>query len=279
MKDKLILMLALVSILALAGSGLAQVKMGLQDYYTATADGKSPEQNLEDNVMPLLRVFGYYSGGGLYHTAKTHGMLGFDVGIRAIAIKVGDDLKTGWTGSVGQSGGPLGDQDYIALPMIQASLGLPLNLEATARFFSYPIGEAADGTKDNFTLAGIGLKYGLVQNMLFPRVMIMGSYHKLMVPEEFDFADVSTFSMDLVVSKGIPMVATFYGGVGFDNTTMKVEFDLPGGTTFGEEYKTGAMFRGVVGVKFDFIPMMYLNVDYNFGKNQGIVAGLGLSFL
>ena len=269
--------IALVMILGVSTIGLAQINMGLQEYYKAEY-GKTAEQNLEDNVTPLLRVFGCYSGGGLFHTAKTHGILGLDVGLRVITIRVGDDLKTDWAGSTGEKGGPLGEYDYIPIPMLHASVGLPMNLEATARVFSYPIGETSEGESSNFTIVGVGLKYGAIQNMLFPRVMIMASYHQLIVPEEFDFANVSTVSLDLVVSKGIPMLATFYGGLGVDNSTMKVEFDIPGGGKYEDEFKTGAMFRGVVGVKLDFIPFIYINADYNFGKNKGINLGLGLSF-
>lgn len=281
MRTKLFfLTITLILVLGVSTIGLAQIKeLGLKDYYLKEYVQGNEEQaakDLEDNVTPLLRVFGFYSGGGLFHTAKTHGVLGLDVGLRVITIKVGDDLKTEWTGNTGKKGGPLGDQDLIGLPMLHASLGLPMNLEATARIFSYPIGETSEGESSNFTLVGIGLKYGLVQNMLFPRVMIMGSYHQLVVPEEFDFANISTFSVDLVISKGIPMLATFYGGVGVDNSKMKVEFDI-NGNKYEDDFTTGAMFRGVVGIKLDFIPFMYLNVDYNFGKNQGVNLGLGLS--
>jgi hypothetical protein len=251
---------------------MAQVKISLKDYYQPTT-GKTAKENLDSNIEPVLGLFGHYAGGGLFHTAETHSILGFDVGARAIVMFIGDNAKTEWKGQSGVEGGPLGDRTSVPLPVIHASVGLGSGLELMGRFFSAPIAETAQGKKSNLTLLGAGLKYGLVQNMLLPRVTLIAAYHKLVVPEEFEFGDVGTVSLDLVISKGIPMLMTFYGGVGVDRTSMSVNLE---GISDTFDYAQ-SKFRGVVGLKLDFIPFIYINADYNFGPYQGLNVGLGLS--
>jgi len=247
--------------------------MRLSAYYVEYA-GKTAEDNLGENVEPLLSLFGYYTGSGLFNTAETHSILGFDVGIKAAIAMVGDNLKTDWEGVGGVKGGPLGEYSTLPLPLIHAGIGLGSNIEIIGRAFSYPIAETAEGESENITLIGAGIKYGVVQNMLLPRVSVIASFHKLLIPDKFEFANVQTISLDLIVSKGIPFVATFYGGVGIDRASMTVDLKKPISESF--DY-TQSMFRGVVGVKFDFIPFVFINADYNFGVNQGVNVGLGLN--
>lgn len=270
---RIVSILAVCSILFSQGLGFAQIKADLSDYYL-TYDGKTPEENLEENVSPLLGLFGHYTGSNLFNTGKTHGMLGFDIGVKAMILFVGDNVKTSWpAGQGGVQGGPLGENTTIALPMLHAGIGLFPNLEVIGRVFSYNMAETAIGDGGNITLLGAGVKYGIMQTLLLPKVSIIAAYHKLVVPEDFDFRDVQTISLDLVISKGIPMLATFYGGVGLDRSSISVDVQqISSSFDFTE-----SMFRGVVGVKVDFIPLVYLSADYNFGAHQGVNLGLGLS--
>lgn len=272
MKFKVIFTNVLIlSVFLLSNFTFSQIKADLEDYYQASG-GKTAKENLDANVEPLLELFGFYTGGGLYNTAKTHGILGVDVGIKAVMMVISDDVKTDWAGAGGVKGGPLGDYKAVPLPVLQAGVGLGSNLELMGRFFSAPIAES-NGKKENITLLGVGLKYGVIQSMVLPRVSIIAGYHKLSVPAEYDFGDVSSLSLDLVVSKGIPLLATLYGGIGIDKSNMTVEIKQ---INKSFDYSS-SQFRGVVGVKFDFIPLVYANVDYNFGAHQGITLGVGLS--
>lgn len=268
---------SIVLLFLFSGIATAQIDAGLADYYAGDT-AELAQQNLDANVEPLRDLFGFYSGGGLYNTAKTHGTLGFDVGIRGIMMFVGDDMKSDWDGGAlgGEKGGPLGDYSVVPLPLLQASVGLGSGLDLIGRFFSYPIAENAAGDAENITLIGAGIKYGLVQNMLMPRISVIAAYHKLIVPADYDFGDIGTASVDLVISKGIPFLATIYGGFGIDHTTMNVEIEVDGTTIKPDPY-TATNFRGVVGIKLDFIPFVFINADYNFGVHQGVSLGMGLS--
>lgn len=264
--------LTILFILSITQVTLAQIKTGFSDYFVATAE-KTARENLDANVTPLVKLFGSYMGGALFNTGKTHGLLGLDVGVKGVIVFIDDNLKSDWAGAAGVEGGPLGEFNTVSLPVLQAGVGLIGNLEVVGRYFSYPIAETAEGKKENISVVGGGLKYGIIQNFALPRVSVMASYHKLIVPEAYEFADVNTVSLDLIISKSVPMLATFYGAVGVDRSSMSLEIpEIKEQLDYNE-----SMFRGVVGVKFDFLPFVYISTDYNFGVNRGINVGLGLS--
>jgi hypothetical protein len=241
-------------------------------------DAKARSQaisNLDTAVAPLLDLFGFYTGGGLYHSAKTHSLGGFDVGIRVITMMVSEDQKPvlPYSNSEAQ-GGIFRDVELVALPLLQVSVGLPGNLEAMGRFFTLPIGEGED--EGNITLIGLGVKYGLLQNILLPRVAVVATYHYLSVPEKFDFGSANNISAALVVSKGFPII-DLYGGLGVDFTTLEIDLEIPGLDPISEKYQK-TNFRGNLGIKVKPIPLLFIHADYNFGGVQGFNVGLGLSF-
>jgi len=233
-------------------------------------------QNLDEVIDPLLDLFGFYTGGGLYHSGKTHGLGGFDVGVRLITMMISEDQKPDlpFPSSDAVNGGVFKGMELMALPLLQVSLGLPGNLEATGRFFTYPLGE--DEKEGNITLIGLGLKYGILQNTLLPRVSVVAAYHYLNVPEEFDFGSVNNISAALIVSKGFPFI-DLYGGVGIDRTNLDVDLDLPPIGPIKDAFEK-TNFRGNVGFKLKPFPLIFIHADYNFGSVQGFNAGLGLSF-
>jgi hypothetical protein len=236
--------------------------------------------NLDDAIMPLLDLFGFYTGGGLYHSASTHGLGGFDVGVRLITMMVSKDQKPDlpfpqYSGFPPAQGGIFRDVELMPLPLLQVSLGLPGDLEAMGRFFTYPIGEGED--EGNITLIGLGVKYGLLQNILLPRVAVVASYHYLNVPESFDFGSANNISAALVVSKGFAII-DLYGGVGYDYTTLKVKLQLPSPIGDVNKEYNKSNFRGNLGFKIKPLPLLFVHADYNFGGVQGFNVGLGLSF-
>jgi hypothetical protein len=236
------------------------------------------QQNLDEVIDPLLDLFGFYTGGGLYHTADIHGIGGFDIGVRLVTMMVKDDQKPNLPWPLyyqAPDNGVFSDVSLMSLPLLQASIGLPGNLEATGRIFTYPLGE---GEKEgNITLIGLGLKYGLIQNMLLPRVAITATYHYLNVPDDFDFGKVSSFSGALLASKDFVFIE-IYGGIGIDYNKLEVDFQLPdpiGDVT--KEY-TKQNMRYNLGLKLKPFPLLFIHADYNFGDVQGFNAGLGVSF-
>ena len=234
--------------------------------YHQASENKTANQNLADAVDPVLDMFGFLAGGGLYNSGDIHGVAGFDVGIKLSAMQVNDDQLPFFPDfDKDYQYGPLQGENVIPLPLLHAEVGLFGNFAAIGRVFTYPVGD--DG---NVTLIGIGAKYGLLQNFALPKVAIVAAYHYLTVPEEYDFANVNSMSAAVVVSKGFPFVSV-YGGLGLDYTTLKLDLPIP------ENSFSKTNFRGNVGLKLSPIPFLYINLDYNFGAVEGLTAGAGVS--
>lgn len=265
----------LLLVCGMSSSAIAQ-DLDLEKMISANTLAEA-EANLDEIVDPLLDLFGFYTGGGVYHSANVHGVAGFDVGVRVVSMFVSDEQKPNlpYAGSASYNGGVFRDVAAVPLPLIQLSLGLPGNLEATGRFMTYPLGE--DEKKGNVTLVGLGVKYGLLQNMLLPRVAIAATYHYLTVPQEYDFGTVNSFNTSLIVSKGFLLI-DFYGGIGYDWNKLTTEIDLGSLGTINKDYSKGN-WRGNVGVKIKPFPLLFIHADYDFGPVKGVTAGLGVNFL
>jgi len=220
---------------------------------------------LDKQVEAILNLFGTYTGGGLFNTADLHSFLGFDVGLRVNSILIPREFK-----EVLKS--PLSGVDVYPLPLVQLNVGLLGNLEVTGRMFylaNLGEGPSPDG-EGNVKLVGIGLKYGLLQKPLLPKVAVMAAYHALIVPEEFDFGTVNTISLKGIVSKGVPGV-TVYAGAGVDRTTLRVENISP-----AKNYHATNV-HGTAGLSITLIPLLRLNAEYNLGEFRSINLGAGLS--
>jgi len=186
---------------------------------TLDDDYNSPKDAVEDAIGAALKFFGSVVGGGMYHTAEMHKVGGVDVGLRGVVASVPsdfDDLPI------------FVDTDNVGLAFLHGSIGLPANLELIGRFFYFPMGvdaqfsdfnefsdqlppENALDSRGGVTLIGGGLKYGLLQKPLLPKIMVMGTYHALFVPDEFDFGTVGTLSFKAVASYSIPLFTVFAG--------------------------------------------------------------------
>ena len=240
----------LVVVLA-AGGVLASANLQAQNFNVGPKD-----------VDQVLKLFSSFSAGGTFHTADLHGILGLDVGVRGVAVFVPDKYQQ-------LKGGPFEEVDFVGLPFVHASVGLPFRLEAMGRFFHFPLGE--DPTRGGVTLAGVGLKYGLLQGPILPKVALMATYHAFFVPEEYSFGTVSTMSLKAVISKGVPFI-TFYTGIGVDRTSLQLDYS---GIT-GDYSSTNV--HGNVGVTIKPLPLVYVNADYMFAQEfSGFNIGAGVT--
>ncbi len=274
-----VFLLAVIFLGMIVSSGFTQdldlVKLATPDPAHFTTQYAT--ENLDELINPLLDLFGFYSGGGMAYTADIHGMGGFDIGVRLVTMMVKDDQKPPipWPKTPEYTEGIFRDVTLMPLPILQASLGLPGNVEATGRFFTYPIGEGE--SKGNITLIGLGVKYGLLQQMALPKVAITAAYHYLTVPSDFDFGNVSCISGGVIASYGLIPIIDIYGGIGIDYNSFKIDLTIPGLGDVTKEYNKQNM-RYNVGLKISPFPLLYLNADYVFGEVQGFNVGLGVSF-
>ena len=78
-------LIALVAVALLASVSFADFQEDLQQLMG---------DNAENYLAPFVTAFGTNMNGGLFHTAKPHKMLGFDVGIRVMGASIPDDAMT-----------------------------------------------------------------------------------------------------------------------------------------------------------------------------------------
>lgn len=234
-------------------------------------DTAQNDQQIEDEVGAILELFGSIVGGGLFHTADLHSVGGLDVGLRGVLANVPEDFK----------GLPVfADENYVGLAFLHGSLGLPGNFELLGRFFYFPLGADADAnlsppradSRGGVTLIGGGLKYGLFQTPGLPKVMVLAAYHAVLVPDEFDFGNVGTFSINGVASYSVPLLS-LYVGAGLDITSLKLNDQFLGGKRFTE---TGTHLT--VGAKVTVFPLVHVNGSYNIGEFSSVDLGIGISF-
>ena len=220
------------------------------------------EDQIEEVVTPVVEAFGIAVGGGLYHTAATHGVLGFDVGFRAMMVLVPEgesDLLDS------------ADVTFFPVPVIQASVGLPADFELMVRGFSVKFED------ETISLFGVGIKKNFTPNIPvpgLPDISAMIDYHI------FKASDVLTsthLSFDLMVSKKF-MIITPYAGFGYDKTSMDIEYTYVETGTEVSVNVDASTARFTVGLNLSPFPFVNIFGDYNIGKFSEITAGVAISF-
>ena len=233
---------------------------------------KGSQQGLDafdDQIKSILKLFSSLVGSGFVNTASLHSLGGIDVGVRGVFAVIPDELQNIVT-SPKDLPDPLQGQNVVPLPFFHASLGLPANLEATAKFFTFSI---ADQPSGNITLIGGALKYGLLKdNLGTPAIALLAGYQTILVPDEYAFGRISTLSFKGFISKDLSIL-TLYGGGGIERTALTI--DIPGVIT--RDYNL-TYPNGTVGLRFSPLPLLKVNADFNIGEIKNIAAGVSLSF-
>ncbi|TKJ39804.1 hypothetical protein CEE37_11040 [candidate division LCP-89 bacterium B3_LCP] len=238
---------------------------------TASADGfydeiqAYAEAELEVQAKPLVEAFGTGVCGGLYHTAKTHKPLGFDVGLRTMIVLIPSGKSDIFDDA---------DLSLFPIPVLQGSVGLPMDFEVMLRGFGVKFEE------ESISLFGIGLKKNfnhLIPVPGLPDVSAMIAYHTF---KASDMLSSSHISFDIMVSKKFIFI-TPYAGLGFDNTKMSFEYvyvdpnfpsvDVP----IAQDIKASTT-RFTLGLNLSPMPFVNIFADYNVGKFSEITAGLAI---
>jgi hypothetical protein len=222
-------------------------------------------------AKPIVEAFGTGIGGGLYNTASTHGLLGFDLGFRAMMVMIPEGKSAIFDSS---------DVKFFPVPVAQASVGLPMGFEVMARGFS---AKFQDGT---ISLFGGGVKKNFNSYIPvpgLPDISAMIAYHTF---KAGDILSSNTLSMDVLVSKKF-LIITPYGGFGFDRTSMDIKYTyihanpVPPPTNLETQVKHNIKVstgRFTVGLNITPFPFVKIFADYNLGKFSQATAGLAISF-
>ena len=255
---------------------------------------------------PFTKVFSAGVTGGIYRSADTHGILGFDLGARVMLVMIPSGESSVFDSA---------DVKLFPIPVAQASLGLPMSTELMVRGFAVKYKEA------DISLLGVGLKKNfkpLIPIPMFPDVAAMISYHRFKgtyttfdatdvqlagwgVPVEpngytatFDAGDLiksSHWSFDLIVSKKLSLLLISiqpYVGFGVDRSKMDYEWaivstdpsvesivDMP--QTISSSFSVTTT-RLTLGLDISPIPFIHIFADYNIGKFKQATLGAAISF-
>lgn len=241
--------LFLFSVLTLAaGSAFADQYGGFSQF----ADGGS--------IKPFTRDLGGVLGSATFHSARSLGYTGFDIGLRG-GMQFSPDkndriLRNRGVGAFG-------------LPWVQAEIGLPFKfgLDGFIRGISY----------QGLTIAGGGVRCGFLRMLSdapwSPQLLFSAVGHSVV----HQYFSASQFGGSLVGSMGIP-VFTPYIGVGFDRTRLLVRSSTLDPTLNGTVVTT-VETRYTGGMQFRPWTFFYIHLAYVLLHGQsGGESGLGLRF-
>jgi hypothetical protein len=227
---------------------------------------KYAESEIDPVATPVVEAFGTGISGGLYHTARTHGTLGFDVGFRAMMVIIPEG-KSKITDSA--------NVKLFPIPALQASVGLPMDLEVMARGLSVKFQD------QTISLYGAAVKKNFSSYIPvpgFPAVSAMIAYHHF---KAGSYLSSSTVSFDAIVSKKFLLIAP-YAGFGYDRTSMKVTYTYVPPTPLPEVPVSHTVkvstTRFTLGLSVTPAPFINVFADYNFGKFAEVSTGLSFGF-
>ena len=228
----------------------------LQTAVGQTTEIQEVEQLLTNYVSPLPYALGTGLNNAWWTTAKPHKKLGFDVSLSITPIIIPDADKSFSIGNEGSfTGGKTatifgglnnkGDVIYngseickmpgglgigfVATPMLQAGIGLPLKTEVDFRY-----SPELKLKTFNLGLIGVGVKHDLLQwipvlNKVPIDLSIMAGHTRLNTG--FDIQDqgidlnVQATTINLLLSKKVALL-TAYAGVGYNHTSSNVAITL-----------------------------------------------------
>lgn len=210
------------------------------------------------SLKPFTRDLGSLLGAATFHSGRSLGFSGFDVGARA-----GVQLRP--------SGGnaPLRRRGVKAfgLPWVQAEIGLPFQFDGYIRGVSY----------QGLTIAGGGLRYGILKQNdqpLEPQFLLAASGHSVV---HRDFA-ASHIGGNLIASLTYKIVTPYVGG-GVDRTRVTVRTIPASEPSLEGAVATTTEARFTAGASLRPKPYLYLHGAYTLTHGQsGFDSGLGIRF-
>jgi len=264
---------------------------------------------IEDYAAPLAQSYGVAMGSGLYHSAKAHKFLGFDIGVRFMLIRIPDAGKTFsakvkfcyfdtsrmdtvWKDTVIEGAATIFgrrglDESWVPQGAIGIPPGLPGGLGLDYMPFLLPqasVGLPIPGAElliryvpwpfqgTTVNLLGLGLKEELTALPGLKKIPLNIAIQGFYQTLSIGDAMSSTsYGGNIHISKGI-LVITPYAGIGFDKTTMKFDYTFSYKLPTGYDPETHEITysNGTLPVKLDYAP------GVNLRGTLGATLKLGL---
>jgi hypothetical protein len=187
-----------------------------------------------EDFRSLTRQLGFAASYFPLAPAAPLGILGFDVGVEATAVKISQNSSF-WQRAVQDSNPP----SYLVIPRLHAQKGLPFNLDIGASYAAVP--------SSDISLIGGEIKWAILSGgVVAPAVAVRISGTKLFGGSQ---VHLETYSVDLSISKGFLFLIP-YAGIGqllVNSRTDSAAIRLAnGGVDFRE---TQNLTKGFVGLK------------------------------
>lgn len=221
-------------------------------------------------LQPLADASGLLASSGTFFTGKSHGMVGFDIGLRlpTVMLASGDQL-----GILAEETTPV---SALAVPMLVANKGLVKGFQVGARAMKLQLSEDVG----DLTLYGASLRWEANEvfhiPIVMPRVALQANWSQVKVGEALT-TDGLTF--DLIVSKKLAIIEP-YGGYSTGTLNSVFEYqnaNLPGQTITQE--LDASVGRLSLGMNFTPLPTLRVNAEYGMGDYNSLTFGLILSVL
>jgi len=212
----------------------------------------------QDNLDNFAKDLGAVMVAGSYHSGKSLGFPGVDVGIHAPMKSVSDkDAIVKATGL-----------NYISFPTLQVEIGLPSDLDLLVRYSSIY----------NANLVGGGLRYGILRNSMpfLPNISVQGIYNTLTVTNDTNKFTATAMNVSAIASFNLPIVDP-YVGVGYYSATVTPDASIP--TPQADMKGNGSGYIAEAGVNMGLIPLTYLQIGVAMINGDiGGTLGLGVRF-
>ena len=299
--------------------------LSLQTAEAQTTEIQEVEKLLTNYMSPLPHALGAGLNNAWWNTAKPHKKLGFDISLSITPIIIPDADKSF---SIGDEGSFTGEETatifgglseggtvnygnnsinmpnglgigFVATPMLQAGIGLPLKTEIDFRY------SPEFKTKYfNLGLMGLGAKHDLLQwipilNKLPIDLSVMAGHTLLntvfnIQDQEIDL-NVKATTINLLLSKKVALL-TAYAGVGYNHSSSNIaitldeqntsflqsieniaNINLSELTTF--EFKNHTDLKANIGARLQ-LALLTINTSYTITQSgyKLYTAGFGVSF-
>lgn len=190
-----------------------------------------------DSMKPFARDIGGLMGSGLYHTGRSLGFSGFDIGVRyAMQFKPSNGNSVLEANGVGSFG----------IPWLQAEIGMPFRLDGFIRAANF----------QGLTMSGGGLRWGLSNvndSVYVPQLMLVAGADTA-VHRSFS---VTHYNGGFALSWRLETF-TPYVGASVDSTRLEVR-EAPAGSGLLDSHVT--VLEPSVTFGFSFRPKHYVYVS------------------
>ena len=234
--------------------------VGLAASASATPWGDVVNHATPGAIKPFALDLGGLLGGSAFHSGRSIGFPGFDVGVVAMTQFHPDRDNAILKATADHAFG---------LPLVQAEVGLPFNFDVIAHGVGY----------GGASIVGGGLRYGLWRTSMLdplPDISISAFGDKL----NQKYFNATHYSVNASVSWALPILHP-YAGVGYDITKVTLSPTLPSvaGVSVAGDSATARGTRLTVGLDVSPLPLVHAFAAYSLRHGEpGVDIGVGARF-